>query len=50
MMDKLEKDYDYVLYPNTGHAFFNDTNSVTYSETAALDSWAKVQAFLKEKM
>ena len=46
-MDKLEKNFGAVVYPNTGHAFFNDTNKSLYNETAALDAWAKVLAFLK---
>ncbi len=47
-MNRLEKDYDFVVYPNTGHAFFNDTNPVTYNQEAAEDAWAMVLAFLKE--
>jgi carboxymethylenebutenolidase len=50
IMDRLEKDFDFIIYPNTGHAFFNDTNPARYNEAAAQDSWAKTIAFLKQHM
>lgn len=49
-MDRLEKNFDYITYPKCGHAFFNNTNPTTYNQTAAEDSWAKTQAFLKENL
>lgn len=47
-MEEYEKNFRVVLYPNTGHAFFNDTNPTTYNEDAASDAWAKTLAFLEE--
>ncbi|HUB93439.1 MAG TPA: dienelactone hydrolase family protein [Verrucomicrobiae bacterium] len=29
------------VYPNCGHAFFNDTNPFTYNEKAAKDAWRR---------
>ena len=34
------------VYPDAGHAFFNDTNSSTYRPEAATDSWKRTLAFL----
>jgi carboxymethylenebutenolidase len=45
-MDRLEKDFESVVYPNCGHAFFNDTNPHTYNKTAAEDAWLKLLDFL----
>ena len=46
-MKRLGKHFDYKVYPNVGHAFFNDTNPVTYNKETADDAWAKVLATLK---
>lgn len=49
-MDEHEKDFEDVIYPDTGHAFFNDTNPVTYHREAAQDAWAKTLAFLEKTL
>lgn len=43
---KLNKDFTFYEYPNTGHAFFNDTNPVTYVKESAEDAWQKSLEFL----
>lgn len=40
-------DFTPVVYENTGHAFFNDTNARTYDAGYAADAWTKTLAFLK---
>ena len=49
-MKKLGKDFKYKIYPDTGHAFMNDTNPVTYNEAAAKDAWKEALGFLSEHM
>jgi len=39
-------DYTPVVYPGVGHAFFNDTNPVTYSPEVAEDAWRRTLDFL----
>lgn len=34
------------VYPNCGHAFFNDTNPYAYNEEAAKDAWQRTLEFL----
>lgn len=34
-------DFTSVVYPGVGHAFFNDTNPITYDSDAANDAWAQ---------
>jgi carboxymethylenebutenolidase len=46
-MKKLKKDFRFKVYPNTGHAFMNDTNPTTYNKEAADDAWREALEFLK---
>lgn len=44
------RDFSYEVYPETGHAFFNDTNSHAYNADAAHDAWEKTLAFLHQNL
>jgi carboxymethylenebutenolidase len=48
-MEKKGKDFEAIVYPNVGHAFFNDTNERAYDAKTAEDAWQKTLAFLKAK-
>lgn len=39
-----------VVYPNTGHAFFNNTNAHAYDQAAASDAWARSLDFLSQAL
>ncbi|NQX13244.1 dienelactone hydrolase family protein [Microbacteriaceae bacterium VKM Ac-2855] len=41
-------DADTVVYPDAGHAFFNESNEQSYRPGAAQDSWARTLAFLAQ--
>lgn len=43
-------DFTPKVYPGVGHAFFNDTNSITYREDAAQDAWGITLWFLQENL
>jgi carboxymethylenebutenolidase len=45
-MKEDDKEFELVVYPNVGHAFFNDTNKRTYDAKVAADAWGKSLAFL----
>ena len=45
-MKKAGVDFESVVYPNCGHAFFNDSNPYSYNEAAAKDAYLKLQNFL----
>jgi carboxymethylenebutenolidase len=45
-MKKFDKDFEAVVYSDTGHAFFNDTNPNRYNKKAAEDAWNKSLEFL----
>lgn len=49
-MKRHNKGFDSVIYPNTGHAFFNDTNKSRYNKEAATDAWKRTLTFLSENL
>jgi carboxymethylenebutenolidase len=46
--EKYHKNFEFHQYPNAGHAFFNDTNQVTYNKEAAADAWKISLEFLSK--
>ena len=42
------KDFTAHVYPDTGHAFFNDTNPHSYNAADAADAWTRTTAFLDQ--
>lgn len=49
-MQKAGKSFEAVVYPHTGHAFFNDTNVRMYNAEAAQDAWNKTLDFLANNL
>jgi carboxymethylenebutenolidase len=49
-MKEYNKDFTYKVYKNTGHAFFNNTNKMTYNKEAAEDAWKMAVDFLKKNL
>jgi carboxymethylenebutenolidase len=49
-MKTAGKDFSYKVYPNCGHAFFNNTNELTYNKDAAEDSWRLALEFLNKHL
>ncbi|MCU1406622.1 MAG: dienelactone hydrolase family protein [Glaciihabitans sp.] len=45
-MEEAGIDFSSKVYGGAKHAFFNDTNSTTYNEVAAVDAWERTTAFL----
>jgi len=42
--------FDYKIYQNCGHAFFNDTNRYSYNSEAATDAWRLTLEFLSNNL
>lgn len=49
-MQKCGKDFRAKVYSKARHAFFNDTNSITYNKSAAEDSWQLSLDFLSKHL
>ena len=47
---ELGKEVRVFTYPNTGHAFFNDTRPEVYDEDAARQAWVRTLEFLRAKL
>lgn len=46
-MSAAEVDFTAKVYPDCGHAFFNDTNRFAYNKDAATDAWNLAMTFLQ---
>lgn len=46
-MNEAKVDFNYQVYSDCGHAFFNDSNPYAYNKAAADDAWNKTITFLK---
>jgi len=49
-MKEHDQEFELVVYPKVGHAFFNDTNPRTYDANVAADAWEKSLAFLHKHL
>ncbi len=49
-MVRYTKDFEMRIYPNAGHAFFNEQHPARYQETAARDAWDRVLRFYKRSL
>lgn len=48
-METAGVDFSSKVYPDCGHAFFNDTNPYAYNKPAATDAWQRTLEFLDSK-
>jgi carboxymethylenebutenolidase len=46
-MQTADVDFTAHVYPDCGHAFFNDTNPYAYNKSAAKDAWQRTLGFLR---
>jgi carboxymethylenebutenolidase len=44
------KDFEAVVYPGVGHAFFNDTNARAFDPASAQDAWDRTLGLLKRTL
>lgn len=49
-MKEAKVDFTAKVYPDCGHAFFNDSNPLAYNQAAADDAWTTVLGLLSEAM
>jgi carboxymethylenebutenolidase len=49
-MASANVDFKAQVYPDCGHAFFNDTNLYAYNQVAATDAWRRSIEFLEQQL
>lgn len=49
-LKKRNHPHEFITYPNTQHAFFNDENKDGHNPTAAADAWEKTLAFYRKNL
>lgn len=49
-LKSLGKEVEVIIYPNTDHAFFNDTRPEVYNAAASADAWQRTIEFLRSAL
>ena len=42
--------HEVIVYPDSGHAFFRDTDPTAYKPVAAKDAWTRVTKFFSDNL
>lgn len=50
LLDKIGVEHEIIVYPNSGHAFFRDSDASVYRPAAAKDAWEKVTKFFQKNL
>ncbi len=50
LLDKVGVEHEVVVYPNSGHAFFRDSDPNAYKPLAAKDAWERVTKFFEKNL
>ncbi|HEY2981106.1 MAG TPA: dienelactone hydrolase family protein, partial [Anaerolineales bacterium] len=50
LLDKAGVEHEIIVYPNSGHAFFRDSDPSVYKREAAKDAWARVTKFFAKHL
>lgn len=49
-LKSLGKQFEFKIYPDTDHAFFNDTRPEVYNAAASADAWQRTLEFLRQNL
>jgi carboxymethylenebutenolidase len=49
-LDQVGVEHEIIVYPNSGHAFFRDSDPKAYKPEAAKDAWQRVTKFFKKHL
>jgi carboxymethylenebutenolidase len=50
LLDTLGLEHEVIVYPNSGHAFFRDSDPNVYKPVAAQDAWERVKKFFAKHL
>jgi carboxymethylenebutenolidase len=49
-LDKIGVEHEIVIYPNSGHAFFRDSDPSVYRSEPAKDAWQRAKKFFEKNL
>jgi carboxymethylenebutenolidase len=50
LLDRIGVEHEVIVYPNSGHAFFRDSDPGVYKPAAAKDAWERVTKFFAKNL
>jgi len=50
LLDDVGVEHEVIMYPNSGHAFFRDSDPSVYIPEASKDAWERVKKFFKKNL
>lgn len=50
LLDQIGVEHEVIVYPNSGHAFFRDSDPQAYKPEAARDAWLRVTKFFQDNL
>jgi carboxymethylenebutenolidase len=50
VLDRVGVEHEVIMYPNSGHAFFRDSDPNMYKPEAAKDAWERVKKFFAKNL
>lgn len=50
LLDQIGVEHEVIVYPNSGHAFFRDSDPQVYKPEAARDAWVRVTKFFQKNL
>jgi carboxymethylenebutenolidase len=50
LLDQIGVEHEIIVYPNSGHAFFRDSDPKVYKPEASRDAWERVSKFFKKNL
>jgi len=50
LLDDIGVEHEIIMYPNSGHAFFRDSDPQVYKPEAAKDAWKRVKKFFAKNL
>jgi carboxymethylenebutenolidase len=50
LLDEVGVEHEVIIYPNSGHAFFRDSDPSVYKPEASKDAWEKTKKFFSKNL
>ncbi len=50
LLDEISVEHEVIMYPNSGHAFFRDSDPKVYIPEASQDAWERVKKFFAKHL